>query len=467
MNEGALFISVVGLMVVPLIAYLLLRGTLFDITHLRPNPWPLLWYYELATILIPLVIVSAVGIDHVPVFFMAEPGTEGEIAVLVIVTLIMYITTLAFSLRLFGLYREKVVATTELPIGRLVFALCVIGILLVGSFYILGYKHAFLTSILEGRRLLEVRLANRYTSRVPSQIQSMLWLIGYLLAALAGYLGRTSPKKSLFYLMVALFILSTPGDKAPPLWGFFVWMLAQGKLMPKRLFSLKALVYFLVIVCLALGGVYFVLSFQIPELTLEKYSAYLVNRLGIGQMAGVYETFGLEKSGSLPKGDFYWHMFPGARLFVDYVEYQKVLMMVTEGYGYSEMGVKNSYFIAEAYAMGGFPLMFLSPIIVAFSTALGLIILIDLLKRIVGKELCRPIATLLYLKTQSITGGFSHFPLIKGVILVVGQLFIIWILCIIVMHFTNFSLKGRLYVKRHSKVPTLGQENSLPPFVSS
>ena len=135
-------------------------------------------------------------------------------------------------------------------------------------------------------------------------------------------------------------------------------------------------------------------------------------------------------------------MFPGARLFVDYVDYQKVLMMVTEGYGYSEMGVKNSYFIAEAYAMGGFALMFLSPIIVAFSTALGLIILIDLLKRIVGKELCRPIATLLYLKTQSITGGFSHFPLLKGLILIVGQLFIIWILCIVVMHFTNFSLKG-------------------------
>ena len=84
--------------------------------------------------------------------------------------------------------------------------------------------------------------------------------------------------------------------------------------------------------------------------------------------------------------DFYWHMFPGARLFVDYVDYQKVLMMVTEGYGYSEMGVKNSYFIAEAYAMGGFCVNVLSPIIVAFSTALGLIILIDLLKRIVGKR---------------------------------------------------------------------------------
>lgn len=110
-------------------------------------------------------------------------------------------------------------------------------------------------------------------------------------------------------------------------------------------------------------------------------------------------------------------------------------MMVTKGRGYSEMGVKNSYFIAEAYAIGGFPLIFLSPIIVAFSTALGLTILIDLLKGVVGKGLSQPIAVLLYLKTQSITGGFSHFPLQKGLILMVGQLFIIWVFCKIIIFF--------------------------------
>lgn len=55
-------------------------------------------------VLILLIIVSAVGIDHVPIFFKAVPGTDGEIAVLVIITLVMYVVALAFSLRLFGLY---------------------------------------------------------------------------------------------------------------------------------------------------------------------------------------------------------------------------------------------------------------------------------------------------------------------------------------------------------------------------
>lgn len=40
-------------------------------------------------------------------FFKAVSGTEGEIAVLVIITLVVYVVALAFSLRLFGLYRKK------------------------------------------------------------------------------------------------------------------------------------------------------------------------------------------------------------------------------------------------------------------------------------------------------------------------------------------------------------------------
>jgi len=65
-----------------------------------------------------------------------------------------------------------------------------------------------------------------------------------LISALAGYQGRVNLKKSLVYLMVALFILTASGSKAPPAWGLIIWILAKGSLVPKRLFSLKALFYF-------------------------------------------------------------------------------------------------------------------------------------------------------------------------------------------------------------------------------
>jgi len=87
MNEGALIISVLGLILVPLTSYILLKGTIFDVSSPKDNPWPLMWYFELAPVLIPLIIVSAVGIDHVPIFFKAVPIKLGMATILTSLTL--------------------------------------------------------------------------------------------------------------------------------------------------------------------------------------------------------------------------------------------------------------------------------------------------------------------------------------------------------------------------------------------
>jgi len=435
MNGMALLILVSGLAIVPLVSYCVFKQTVLDVTSPKMNPWPLLWYFDIALVLIPLVIVSSFGVESIPVLFKSVSGTETGIAVVVIVTLIAYIVSLSLFLRLFqfhGRLPQRNTIAIKSRLRKVVLSLSLLGLLLIGSFYLLGYKHAFVTTIVRREPLLQIRLANQYSSRVPSQVQSILWVVGYLLAACGGYLGTLDEEHSLVALGISLFVLAAPGDKAPPIWGLLIWLLARGFLMPRKLISIRSFVYFSVLILCALSIVYIVVSMQMNELTLPQFFRYLVNRLGVGQMAGVYETFGLARNGMLPKGDFYWHMFPGARMFVDYTDYQKVLMMVTEGYGYSEMGVKNTYFIAEAYAIGGVPLLLASPVIVAFSTALGLAILKLLLGQIVGREVCGPVATLLYFKTQSITGGFSHFPLQKGLILISAYLLIIWLFCLIV-----------------------------------
>jgi len=445
MSILSIIISLSGLIIVPLIAYISLRGTIFDISNPQQNAWPLLWYYEILLVLVPLVLVSIFGINNIDILFKAKPGTESQVAIFVIITLIIYILSLAIFLRLFQLRarKNKGEKNSYIPQENLIYALAIIALIMLIVFYFLGYKHAFLTSILTKESLLSVRLANKYDSLVPSQAQSILRLIGYLLSALSGYLGKVNLKKSILFLILSIFILSTPGDKAPLVWGLLIWLLALGKLLPHSLFSLKTVFFLISIICIVFITLYFVVSMQIPSLTLEKYFSYLINRLGIGQMAGVYETVGLAKMGATPQGNFYWHMIPGASFFVDYIDFQKILMMVTEGYEHAEMGVKNTYFIAEAYAIGGIPFVFLSPIMVGFSTVLGLILLIDILRKFVGRELAPYLGLMLYFKTQSITGGFSHFPLLKGIILIIIQLFIIWILCIIVMPITKITFKRK------------------------
>jgi len=429
MDQGAFVISLVGLLVVPLIAYLLLKNTLLDITYPRINPWPLLWYFTLAIVLVPVVIVSAIGTENAPGLYLAQPGTESIVAFVVLTTMIEYIITLAFSLRLFRLSLKKTAVsisrTEEKRLQEVAFVLSILGLLTLAIFHFLGYKHAFLTALLGNRRLLEVRLANKYAAHVPSQIASFLPLVGYLLSTIAGYIGRKNLGKSFWYLALSILFLSSPGDKAPPIWGVILWILAQGSVLPKRVFSIRTIVAIGLVSLIGFAAVYYVTSIQVPNMSREVFFKYLFARLGIGQMAGVYDTFGLIQTNSMPEGDFYLHMIPGARFITNYTDYQKGLMMVTEGYEYTKMGVKNTLFIAEAWAIGGLSLALFSPIIVGFSTGIGLTVLIKVTRWIVSNELAPSIALLLYLKTHDITGGFSGFPLFKGLILTVGHILII------------------------------------------
>lgn len=423
-------LSSIGLVFIPSIAVFFLAGTLFDIRRLRQNPWPLLWYFEVGLVLISVLIVNLLGIENIPIFFKAIPGTETQIAFIVLATLFAYVICLGFFLRLFGL-RLVISSKEDIHLQRDKIkewgvALIILGCASILIFHLLRYEHALLSAVFTGQSLLRIRLANKYSGYVPSQIASMLPLIGYLVAVLGGLLARRKRIMGFVYLLFALLFLSAPGDKAPPLWGIIIWLMAQGRLVPRKLFSLRTLCSGLLGGAVILGILYQLLSLQVPSLTLEKFSLYLLQRLGVGQIVGVYETFGLAWNHSLPEGEFYWHMIPGASLVIDYMDYQKVLMIATEGYAATEMGVKNSLFIAEAFAIGGLPMLLLSPIIVAFSTALGLRLLKDAISRVVGRKISPGLAMVVYLKTHAITGGFASFPLLKGLLLVLIQLMIIW-----------------------------------------
>lgn len=437
-----------GSILVFLLAVWALKGTVLDV---RYQPWALILYFDLLLIVMPLPIVYTLGIENVPIIFAAQPGIEGEVAFYVFAVLVAYLVSLGIFLRAFALRARVLTVAPSCQLGkvyRLAIALSVYGIILMIVFYGLGMKHAFLTAFITGKPLLPIRLENAYASNVPSQIASLLPLVGYLVAAFGGYLGRVNGVRGIALLFFSLLILSMGGDKAPVAWGLIIWILGKSFLLRRRVRLRRLLIAVALIVFLALPLVYWAASLQIPGMTLKDFATYLFLRLGVGQMAGIYETFGLIKSDSLPEGDFYWHMVPLASFFVDYLDYQKMLMMVTEGYEVTEMGVKNSFFIAEAYAIGGWMLVVLSPFIVAFSTAVGILFLKALFNKFVDPHLSQEIALLIYLKTHSITGGLASFPMFKGLILVVLQILAIWLPVVIISKLLNVLMA---IFKSHTK----------------
>ena len=87
----------------------------------------------------------------------------------------------------------------------------------------------------------------------------------------------------------------------------------------------------------------------------------------------------------------------------------------------SNIGIKNTYFIAEAYAMFGSWFIFPSVIIYSINFALGYIILVKLLNRVVTRrlELNKKIVSVFLFTYISVTGGCSELLIMKSIIMIV------------------------------------------------
>jgi hypothetical protein len=418
------------------LAVILMRGTILDISKPKENPWPIIWYIQLLLVLLPTALFTLLGIEYISSHSPMKglvPGTETEIALTTIGTLLLYILALTFFLRVARLRR----LTDELPfiqggeryISRYAWALTIIGSLILATMVLLGFRHAFIYSLLGGERLLSIRLANVYQTGLAKHGIPVLFWISYLLSLLAGLLFRSGGKRAgSLFLIFALLLASAPGNKAPIVNSVLLWILASRVQLPRFLISGWSIVTAIGLGLLTVTLIYNLFLTQYPEAEFDDFLVYLLGRLGLGQMYGVYCTFGLAFTSGLPPGDYYWALVPGASYLNEgYVNYQKMLMMVVQGYDFHQMGVINSYFIAEAFAMGGYTLMYLSPIIVAFSSAVGIKVLNKLFDQLVWPAIAPMLSLPLFLLTHDITGGFNGFPLFKGLfVLVVLLLISLW-----------------------------------------
>jgi hypothetical protein len=167
------------------------------------------------------------------------------------------------------------------------------------------------------------------------------------------------------------------GQKAPIVYALL--LLVVGVLSNSSALSLGRVIKFGVGGFVILMGVlYAIATVQFPELDVVGFGAFLLNRLAVGQVHGVYEQFAL----LLQDSRYIWHAVPFANILLDYPVFNKDLMMHTYGMGRAaeDIGVMNSLFLGEAYAIGGYPLVFASPIIVALNYCILSVTLIVVLE---------------------------------------------------------------------------------------
>lgn len=408
--------------------YVSTKNTYLFLNFKTGNVWSFLIYRELLMVFSALLLVLVYGLD---VFDRSILNARSEdvfyISLLTVYAVFAFLATLSVMAKLIKVPVMSVASARmvdDAKIRRFANAAILAGMGLLGiAMIFLGFQHAFITAIISGGDLLVVRLQNTYSSGLPSQLKQVINVAWWIVSIYVGFLVyKKHFVQSFIYGLAGIFLASAPGDKAPVIMffmmvGFSFSSLRGLNLSPRFVFK-SVFFYFPVLYFLLFG----VVSLQIPDLDFEVFNIYLLNRLGVGQMSGVFETFSIPRLGD----DFFWHMIPGASFFVSYIPYDKALMMATEGYGLTEMGVKNSFFISEAYGIGGIWLVFISPVIVGVSYSLGVFLLSNFLRYFFGDSISLVYAFPLYILSSALTGGFSSFPLFKGLLLEIACLGLIW-----------------------------------------
>ncbi|MDP9963017.1 hypothetical protein J2W37_000723 [Variovorax paradoxus] len=415
---------------------LLLKGTFLEASWKRKGFGGLVLGKEVFLLIIPGVILYSFGVYKNFTYFYVTDESVQEATIYALYALLLFSITFAAVCKFF--YRHKSLLAKAAPvlvdkdfilIDRIyrVTILCIIAVLAL--FLAGGMRHALLSNIVSGNDLMEVRLQNRYATSIPTVIMSFfrfLFVFNGILFGLA--YDRLSKYRKIFGLCLVLFAVTFFGDKAPIFSVLILMILANLSIANKFSFG-KIIKYSLIMGGVSLVALFAVSYIQFGGINFSDFIQFLIFRAGLGQIGGLYEQFAVR----LYDPNYIWHSIPFANLVVDYPIYNKDLMMMLWGANVAadETGVVNSFFVGEAFAIGGYVLALISPAIVALNYCVAIVLLTGFFRYFFGYSFgaARIILQLLIPSTFIMTGDIAG--ILFGKLLVMTLLFLLalWLLC--------------------------------------
>lgn len=418
-----------------------MKNTVFGIS-LSKGVYPgFFFFWDYFVFIIPsCILLNVYPIEHFWVSFKVNQELVFWISVLVLITyliflFVIFMVSCASKKNFF--YDEPVLTYRNEEGYRLfVYYTVLVTLLLIFIVWIiLGIGHTFTLSVFFDVNVSEHRYALQ-RERFTSFLRHYFTIISPFLAALiASPLFKNRVVTRVFLLFSVFFIASWGGAKGSIIMVFLVYFVAWATFKKLKL-SLKSTVLFVFFVFTLTLITYKIVVTQYPKLTdFYLFFDYLYQRIFVAQMIGVYEQFSLHIMNSF----YFFHGVPFASFFIDFPVFHKDLMMITEDrIDPSNIGIKNTYFIAEAYAMGGWLFILPAVIIYAVNFALSyLMMLFALNKFLVNNPPFNKIIVSIFLFSYlSVTGGFSDLMLFKIMIM----LFILLAPIFLIAYFSRFKL---------------------------
>lgn len=417
------------------LSWFLLKGTFLEASWKKKGFAGFILGKEVFLLIIPGIILYNFGIYKDFVYFYVTDEAVQEATIYALYALLVFVITFSAISKIFYRHKFLVVKTASVLvdgdvvlIDRLyrvtIFFIALVLILFLAS----GMRHALLSNIFSGSDLMEVRLQNRYAAGIPTVIMSFFRFLFMLNGILFGLsYARLGKFQKIVGLGLILLAVTFFGDKAPIFSVLILVILASLAVSPK--FSLKKIAKYSILMGVVSLVVLYAISYvQFGGTDFSGFVEFLIFRAGLGQIGGLFEEFAVR----LHNPDYIWHSVPFANLVVDYPIYNKDLMMMLWGANLAadETGVANSFFIGEAFAIGGYVLVLISPIIVAINYCLAILVLSKFLHRFFGYSLgaTRIILQLLIPSIFVFTGDIAG--LLLGKLLIMTLLFfgVLWVL---------------------------------------
>jgi hypothetical protein len=414
------FISVLILSVAIIFLYFyLLKNTVFGLNFKTANYVGFFLVFEIFFYLLPgIVLLNLFPVHTFFAVFKVEQSTVYWISLIILYSFI----SLIFSLWFFSILLKKylMIQPTEklttnintdksiIQLTRFIVICCLIFLTLLLIFT--DAQHAFLSTITGDVSLSGIRATNKSIG-LAKYLNHLFIFIGPLIAILIATTFYDTRRIERFILFTCAILLSTyMGSKGPLMNTILTYIVSYFtfhhiRLAPKNILFIF---FFSIIMFLLL---YFVVTLQYPNFTFDTFLEYFVNRIFIAQIVGVYEEYNL----LLSNWSYWWHSIPFASFFTDYPIFHKDLMMISEDrIDPSSIGIKNTLFIAEAYAFGGWLLVLISPFIYIMNIVFSFLWFNYFLNIVINNQpYTKYIVGLFLFSYISLSGGFSDILFFK------------------------------------------------------
>lgn len=413
--------------------FILTKGTFLEVSWHKKSFAGIIFGKEIFLLVVPGILLYSFGVYKNFVYFYVTDESVHEATIFAVYALFLFSITFSLICKVF--YRHKFLLTSvELVLTEndivLIYRLYKITIFLILVvlllFFSAGMKHALLSNFILGSDLMQIRLQNRYATQIPTVMMSFFRFLFIFNGILFGLnYSRISRITKIFGYCLIIFAVTFFGDKSPILSVLVLSILAN--LSISRKISLRKIIKYSLSLGLASIAVLYAISYiQFGGISFFDFAEFLVFRAGLGQIGGLYEEFAIQ----LHNPDYIWHSVPFANLIIDYPIYNKDLMMRLWGANAAadETGVVNSFFVGEAFAIGGYVLALLSPSIVALNYCFAIVLLTRFFQRFLRSSLgaARIILQLLIPSTFIMTGDIAGILFGKLLVMTTLFLIIIW-----------------------------------------